>query len=57
LDKDKFVTLMNAKIDSLNIEKVIQEVKPFIKDHRVFDLWTREHFRMLTNRVMFSEEY
>jgi hypothetical protein len=57
LDKDKFVALMNAKIDSLNIEKVIQEVKPFIKDHRVFDLWTREHFRMLTNRVMFSEEY
>jgi len=55
LDKDKFVTLMNAKIDSLDLEKVIEEVQPFIKDHRVFDLWTREHFRMLTSRVMFSE--
>ena len=55
LDKKKFVALMNAKIDNLEINKVIEEVKPFIRDHRIFDLWTREHFRMLTNRVIFSD--
>ncbi|MEA2042814.1 MAG: nucleotidyl transferase AbiEii/AbiGii toxin family protein [Bacteroidota bacterium] len=54
LNKKRFVELMNNKIDTLNIDKAIEEVKPFIKDHRVFDFWTDDYFRLLTDKVLFS---
>lgn len=55
LDKDKFVTLMFAKIDSLSIEKAVEEVKPFIKDYKVLDFWTKDYFKLLTEKVLFLE--
>lgn len=54
LDQKRFVELMNNKIDTLNIEKAIDEVKPFIKDHRIFDFWTADYFRLLTDKVLFT---
>jgi predicted nucleotidyltransferase component of viral defense system len=53
LDKKRFIELMNNKIDTLNIEKSIDEVKPFIKDQRIFEFWTKDYFKLLTNRVLF----
>lgn len=54
LDQKRFVELMNNKIDTLNIEKAIEEVKPFIKDHRIFEFWTADYFRLLTDKVLFT---
>lgn len=53
-DEKRFVELMNNKIDTLNIEKAINEVKPFIKDQRVFEFWTKDYFKLLTKRVLFT---
>jgi len=53
LDKKKFIKLMNDKIDTLNIAKAIEEVQPFIKDTSVFDFWTKDYFRLLTDRVQY----
>lgn len=53
LNKKNFVEFMNNKIDTLNIAKAIEEVKPFIKDNSVFDFWTKDYFRLLTERVQF----
>lgn len=53
LSKDKFIDLMNNKIDSLNLEKAIEEVKPFIKDQGVFDFWTKDYFKLLTTKVLY----
>ena len=53
LDKKRFVKLMNDKIDTLNIAKAIVEVQPFIKETSVFDFWTKDYFRLLTDRVQY----
>jgi len=53
LDKKRFVELMNDKIDTLNLTKAIEEVQPFIKDNNVFDFWTKNYFRLLTEKVLF----
>lgn len=54
LNKKHFLQLMNDRIDSLNIEKAIYEVKPFVKDHRVFEFWSKDYFKLLTNKVLFA---
>ncbi|ALO15592.1 hypothetical protein L21SP5_01953 [Salinivirga cyanobacteriivorans] len=54
LDEKRFIELMNNKIDTLNIEKAINEVKPFIKDQRIFEFWTKDYFKLLTKRVLFA---
>jgi len=54
LNKKRFIELMNDKIDNLNIEKAIEEVKPFIKDYKIFDFWTEDYFRLLTDKVLFT---
>ncbi len=53
LDKKRFVELMNNKIDTLNLTKAIEEVKPFIKDLNIFDFWSKDYFRLLTKKVVF----
>lgn len=53
LDEKRFIELMNNKIDTLNIEKAIEEVKPFIKDAQMFESWTKNYFKFLTKRVLF----
>lgn len=61
LDKDKELTpelfkeLMYNKIDSLQIDIAIEEVKPFIKDHSVFGHWTKDYFKLLTDRIQYQE--
>lgn len=55
LDKKRLVHLMNNKIDTLDLTKAIEEVQPFIKDNKVFDFWTKDYFRLLTEKVLFFE--
>ncbi|MEA1973521.1 MAG: nucleotidyl transferase AbiEii/AbiGii toxin family protein [Candidatus Cloacimonadota bacterium] len=52
LDDKRFHELMNERIDNLNIEKAIEEVKPFIKDHTVFENWTKDYFRFLSEKTL-----
>lgn len=53
LDKNQFTELMFNKIDNLNIQKAIEEVRPFIKDNYVLNFWTKDYFRLLTEKVLF----
>ena len=45
--------MLNAKIDTLNIEQAINEAKSFVKDIRVFDFWSKEYFKLLVSKVVF----
>ena len=54
LTKEEFTELLNNKIDILDIEQVINEVKGFVKDVRVFDFWSKEYFKLLASKVVFS---
>jgi len=54
LDITIFKDLMYNKIDSLDISKAIEEVSPFIKDKSVFSFWSKEYFKLLTDKIEFS---
>jgi hypothetical protein len=53
LTKEEFAELLHNKIDTLDIEQAINEVKGFVKDVRVFDFWSKEYFKLLASRVVF----
>ncbi|MDQ1339111.1 MAG: hypothetical protein QG567_261 [Campylobacterota bacterium] len=53
LTKQEFAELLNTKIDALNVEQAINEVKGFVKDVRVFDFWSKEYFKLLASKAMF----
>lgn len=54
LAKEEFAELLHNKIDTLDVEQAINEVKGFVKDVRVFDFWSKEYFKLLASRVVFS---
>ena len=54
LTKEEFAKLLHDKIDTLDIKQAINEVKGFVKDARVFDFWSKDYFRLLVSRVVFS---
>ena len=53
LSKEKFQELLNTKIDSLNIEQAVNEVRPFVKDQSVFDFWSKDYFKFLASKIEF----
>lgn len=53
LTKEEFQELLLSKIESLDVEQAINEVKPFVKDIRVFDFWSKDYFMLLASRVKF----
>lgn len=55
LTKELFKTLLDEKIDTLDVQNAIAEVKPFIKDTSVFDFWSKDYFRLLASRIEFSD--
>ncbi|GAA7237195.1 nucleotidyl transferase AbiEii/AbiGii toxin family protein [Helicobacter pylori] len=54
LTKEEFVKLLYNKIDTLDIQQTINEVKGFVKDARVFDFWSKDYFKLLVSKVVFS---
>lgn len=54
LTKEEFAELLHNKIYTLDIEQAINEVKGFVKDTRVFDFWSKDYFKLLASRVVFS---
>lgn len=54
LTKEEFAELLHNKIDTLDIEQAINEVKGFVKDVRVFDFWSKDYFKLLASMVVFS---
>lgn len=54
LTQDEFREILFSKIDMLDIEQAMNEVKPFVRDVRVFDFWSKEYFKLLASKVQFS---
>jgi hypothetical protein len=54
LTQDEFSEILFSKIDTLDIEQAMNEVKPFVKDVRVFDFWSKDYFKLLASKVRFS---
>ncbi len=45
--------ILTQKIDSLDIDKAKNEVMVFLKDRAGLDFWSREYFKLLTQRIAF----
>ncbi len=45
--------LLKNKIDSLDIDKAKQEVQVFIKGREKLDFWSRDYFKLLTDKIVF----
>jgi hypothetical protein len=55
LNAKLFKELMYKRIDELDVDGAIKEVSPFIKDKSGFDFWSRDYFKLLTDRVLFEK--
>jgi len=52
LTHELFMDLLYTRISILDIKKAIADIRPFIKDSSVFDLWTKDYFRLLADKVV-----
>ena len=53
LTEEKLRGLLKERIDTLDIEKAKEDVQVFIKDRSVLDFWSRDYFKLLTDRMTF----
>jgi len=47
-------TLLQQPIDSVDIEQVRTDVRPFLRDARVLDIWSARHFHDLADRMVYA---
>lgn len=52
--KETFVQLLQEKIQTVNIEMVKNDVKPFIKNSNELNLWNSDYFLQLTEMLVFE---
>lgn len=52
LSAEKLRRLLREAVDTLNVAKSRQEVSPFVRDHRALDMWSREFFADVVQRVI-----
>jgi hypothetical protein len=52
LSLERLKDLLHKKIDTLDIQKAKDEVKVFIKDSDVLEFYSREYFKLLSDRVL-----
>jgi len=51
LTEEKLKTLLKERIDTLDIEKAKEDVQVFIKDRSALNFWSRDYFKLLTDRM------
>jgi len=54
ITKDQLIQLLNAKIDSVSFDGIREDIKRFIPDESVLDIWSRQYFRDLVKKLKFK---
>lgn len=54
LSVELFKELMYKRIDELDVDAAIKEVNPFIKDKSGFEFWSKDYFKLLTDKTVFE---
>ena len=52
LSTEKVIELLHARIDITEMDKIRQEVAPFVKDQRSLDVWSRDFFHSTAVRIV-----
>lgn len=55
LDEELFKEFMYKRIDALDIDAAIKEVSPFIKEKSGFEFWSKDYFKLLTDKISFKK--
>ncbi len=55
LTKESFIRLLKEKIAVTNIDSVKADVRPFIKDAKVMDIWSVDYFSQLADMIEFQD--
>jgi len=55
LTRKTFKRLLKEKIAAVNLNAVKADVRPFIKDAQVMEIWSADYFSQLADRILFSE--
>lgn len=53
--EELFLEFLIKKIDTLDIEMAKVDIKRFIQDDRVLDIWSKDYFKQLAQRVTFLQ--
>lgn len=54
LNEELFKELMDKRINELDVDAAIKEVSPFIKDESGFEFWSKDYFKLLTDKTVFE---
>lgn len=55
LDKESFKKILKEKILNTNIELVKDDIRPFIKDITILNIWSIDYFCQLVDMIIFEE--
>lgn len=56
LSKDQLMTLLRAKIENVSFEAIKEDIRRFIRDDRVLQIWSPQYFTDLVERLRVKEE-
>jgi hypothetical protein len=56
ISKEEILQLLKDKIDAVSMESVKEDVVRFIKDDKVLDIWSKEYFHLLIEKLKFDRE-
>lgn len=54
---EKLLEMLKTAITKLDIKQAREEVLPFVKDHRLLEVWSRDFFRQIISRITVSPDY
>lgn len=55
LTPEDFASLLKARIEKLDVDAARRDVMPFVRQPRDLDIWSREYFMRLTDKLRFYE--
>lgn len=55
LDRDLLKELLYERIENLDIKKAITEVSPFIKDTEILNFWSKDYFKLLSDKIIIDK--
>jgi len=54
LTKNLFLEMVEQKINNLNIEKAMTDIRPFISDPSILDCWSLDYFKQYMKEIVFE---
>lgn len=56
ISKEEILQLLKDKIDAVSLENVKEDVVRFIKDDKALEIWSRDYFPQLIEKMKFAND-